>query len=455
MEYRIIAVDDEQDFLESVRRALLTSGFRNVRIERDPQKLVSELAQGETFDLALLDLTMPSMSGVELLETFKKISPETECIMLTATDEARVAVDCLKKGAYDYLVKPVSKEDLVTTVHRALERTRLLNLASLGKSGVLPALNHPEAFAPIVTASPKMLRTMKEAELHAASDVPVLITGESGTGKDLLARAIHSSSPRAALPFVPVNMASLNPNLFDAEFFGHTKGAFTGAAQDRTGYLEYANRGTLFLDEISLLPMELQGKLLRVLQDGQFMKLGSSRTQGTNARYIAATNADLQKLVTGNLFRKDLFYRLRGAWLHLPPLRQRKEDLPLLVDNFLKAFCRPGDLCRMEEEAMQRLMGYAFPGNIRELKAILQSAVNLAEGRSIGVGALPDYLRSRSGAGDALPGDPAPVVPLNVVEKTHILDTYRRTGENKAQTARLLGIGLNTLRRKLSNYGVE
>jgi len=188
MEYRIIAVDDEQDFLESVRRALLTSGFRNVRIEKDPQKLVSELEQGEVFDLAILDLTMPGMSGMELLETFKKISPETECIMLTATDEARMAVDCLKKGAYDYLVKPVSREDLVSTVQRALERTRLLSLANLGKSGLLPDLDNPEAFASIVTMSGKMMRTMKEAELHAASHVPVLITGESGTGKDLLAR---------------------------------------------------------------------------------------------------------------------------------------------------------------------------------------------------------------------------------------------------------------------------
>ena len=276
MDDSILVVDDERDFLESVRRGLITSGFRNVRIEEDPQRAIDRFEKGEEFDAALIDINMTPVNGVEVLQAVKRLSPDTECIMVSALDEARLAVSCLKQGAYDYLVKPASKEDLVSTVVRALERRRLIRIMEIGKGWDLPRIHHRKAFASIVTRNPNMLRLLKEAELHAASDIPVLITGETGTGKELIAHAIHAASPRAAGPFTAVNMESLNPTLFESQFFGFTKGAFTGAASDHTGYLEAANRGTLFLDEIGYMPLEMQGKLLRVLQEGEYYKIGTT-----------------------------------------------------------------------------------------------------------------------------------------------------------------------------------
>ena len=233
-------------------------------------------------------MTMPDMDGIGLLEIIKSNRPQTECVMVTAVNEARVVVECLKKGAYDYLVKPIAAENLLLVINRALERKRLLDVLDIGKSKTLPKLVRKEIFKPIVTRSKEVMRVLKEAELHAVSDVPVLIFGESGTGKELLARAIHAASPRSKRPFTPINMASLTASLFEAEFFGHSKGAFTGAEKDRAGYLEYTNGGTLFLDEIGNLPLELQGKLLRVLQDGEYTRLGSNRYQNADIRFIAA-----------------------------------------------------------------------------------------------------------------------------------------------------------------------
>ncbi|MGE5844248.1 MAG: sigma-54-dependent transcriptional regulator, partial [Syntrophaceae bacterium] len=221
----ILIIDDEVDFLDSVRRGLLSAGLKNLRLESDPRVVATAVQNGEHFDMALIDITMPWINGIQLLEMIKTNSPDTECIMVTAVNEARVAVECLQKGAYDYLTKPISRDELVSTLKRAMERRRLLEIISVGKTGSLPQIKHKDAFAPIITQSEKMIRLLKEAELHAESDVPVLITGESGTGKELLAKAIHRSSPRAQFPFTSINMASLTGSLFDAEFFGHTKGA--------------------------------------------------------------------------------------------------------------------------------------------------------------------------------------------------------------------------------------
>ena len=232
MDNRIVVVDDERDFLESVSRGLITVGYKSVVIETDPKKAAAVFEQGQPFDIALIDITMPEMSGIELLEIIKSTSPATECIMVTAVDEARTAIQCLKKGAYDYLVKPISKEDLVSSVNRAFERKRLLEILDLCKRRTLPKLVNQKAFSSIITKSRAVLRILKEAELHAASAIPILITGETGTGKELLSGAIHAASPRAGSVFTPVNMESLNASMFDAQFFGHTRGAFTGAAQD-------------------------------------------------------------------------------------------------------------------------------------------------------------------------------------------------------------------------------
>ena len=455
MNNRIIVIDDEQDFLESVKRGLITSGFKNVRTETDPLKAAADFENEEDYDIGLIDITMPGMDGIELLEIIKTYSPKTECIMITAVDEARMAVQCLRKGAYDYLVKPISKEDLVVSLKRALERKKFVDILDLGKSGSIPKIVNRQAFRPIITGSEKVLRVLKEAELHAGSDVPVLITGETGTGKELLSQAIHAASLRAQYLFTPINMDSLTAQLFDAEFFGHTKGAFTGAEKDRAGYLETTNRGTLFLDEIGNLPFELQGKLLRVLQDGEYIKIGTSTPRRTDIRFIAATNKNLESLMTQKKFRKDLYYRLKGGWLHLPPLRERKEDIPALIGSFVEEYCGSGGV-DFEPDVMPLLEAYHYPGNIRELKAIIQSAVNLSQGRPIAPRHLPDSIQKvKSKSKIAVPAGAAPITPLANVEQKHILTAYNQTNKNKSLTAELLGIGVNTLRRKLKSYSIS
>ena len=454
MNNSILVIDDEQDFLDSVKRGLVISGFRNVQLENDPLNVVAVFEGGGTFDIALIDINMPSMDGIELLEFIKRTSPSTECLMVTGVNEASIAVKCVKRGAYDYLVKPISRDDLVLAIGRALERKRLFDILDIEKKGPVPDLLNQDAFAPIVTVSSSVLRILKEAELHAASDMPILITGESGTGKELLARAIHLASPRAEFPFIPINMVSITGNLFDAEFFGHTRGAFTGAQKDRSGYLEEANRGTLFLDEIGNLPLELQGKLLRVLQDGEYIKLGTNKPRKVDVRFIAATNADLDQLMNKGLFRKDMYYRLRGAWLNLPPLKERQEDIPVLIRKILEEYSGDTGKITIEEEVMSVLLNYDYPGNIRELRSIIQSAVNLSQDRPISLKSLPELLKRRTiipYTGIQMGSES--VISLAEVEKAHILKVYDKTGRNKSQTAQLLKIGLNTLRRKLELYG--
>ena len=449
----ILVVDDDDDFSAILKIKLLKIGFPNVRTEVYPLKAAAAFSRGACVDIALIDMTMPEMAGVELLEHIKNTCPTTECIMVTAVNEASVAVECLRKGAYDYLVKPVSADTLALVINRALERKRLLDILDIEKKNTLPRLVYADTFKPIVTQSPKMLRILKEAELHAQSDVPILITGESGTGKELLAQAIHCASPRSKFRFTPVNMASVSPTLFESEFFGHTRGAFTGADKSRTGYLEHTEGGTVFLDEIGTMALDLQGKLLRVLQDGEFIKVGANRSRTADVRFVAATNENLEVLMSRREFRKDLFYRIRGGWLHLPPLRERTEDIPLLVDRFLKDVRGAPINTGVNPDAMCCLMEYDYPGNIRELKSIIQSATNLAQDKPIEDRHLPEALKRKTAAICVEESRQSEILPLAQVEQAHILRIYSQTNRNKSKTARLLGIGLNTLRRKLKSYG--
>jgi DNA-binding NtrC family response regulator len=459
MNYSIIIVDDDLDFLESIQRGLIISGLKNIGVYQDPLAAARHIENGSEVDIALIDITMPGMDGMQLMEVIKTNSPHTECIVLTAVDDVGVAVRCLKKGAYDYLVKPISKEDLLITINRAFEKKWLMDIVTIGKSPAVPDLNNPKAFAPIITDNSTVKRILKEAELHAQSSMPILVTGSSGTGKELLSRAIHMSSPRAKHRFLPINMAAITPNLFDAEFFGHTKGSFTGANTERKGYLEHADKGTLFLDEIGLLSIELQGKLLRFLQEGEFVKLGSSKIQKADARIIAATNTDLEKRVEKKMFRKDLFYRLKGAWLHLPDLKERKEDIPLLIGEFIDQFRKNSDpnidvACSIDDDAMSRLMAYDYPGNIRELKSIVHATLNLTKGRRISTAFLPkNILKNTSPAVQSSGSESFP--PLELVEKDYILKVYFKMKKNKAKTARILGVDRKTLQRKIQSYGLE
>ncbi len=455
MANRIIVIDDDQDYLQILGRKLEKLGYLEITLEADSVAAAAAFEDGAQYDLALIDMHMPEIDGLALLEVIKNTSPATECLMVTAVNEARTAVNCLKKGAYDYLVKPVASQALALSIQRAMEHKRLLDLIDLKKGRTVPSLNNPGAFASIITQSQAMLHILREAELHAASNVPILITGESGTGKELLARAIHQASARAERPFTAVNMASLAGTLFEAEFFGHTKGAFTGADKERAGLLANTDRGTLFLDEIGDLPLDLQGKLLRVLQDGEYTMVGSSKPRQVDLRIIAATNTDLEQMIGRKKFRKDLYYRIRGGWLHLPPLRQRREDLPLLVAAFGARYSGKKEF-DITPEAMELLLAYDYPGNVRELKSIVQSSLNLSQGKPLAPAHLPANIRRQPPNAKAQARQAtSPVKPLAQVEKEHILAVYRCLGGNKSRTARALGIGLNTLRRKLARYGVS
>jgi len=448
----ILVVDDDRDYLDLVKDRLVAAGFPSVDALDDSRAAAARVESQAPIDVALIDLGMPDMDGQALLELIKRLCPATECIMVTAVNDARTAMQCLRQGAYDYLVKPVAEEDLIFSVKRALERKRLVDILQLERSRRPPVFAHPDAFQEIVTRCPGVLKVLKEAELHAASDVPILITGESGTGKELLARAIHLASPRRAQPFLPVNMAALTGELFESEFFGHTKGAFTGAERERAGHVRHCNGGTLFLDEIGNLPLPMQGKLLRVLQDGEFTPVGSSAPQRADIRFVAATNEDLERMVADNRFRRDLYYRIRGSWLHLPALRERAEDIPALIEHFLKG-TPGGEAVRVDEAVVDGLLGYAFPGNVRELKSIVLSALNLAAGGAITLTCLPEHLRRR--VADKTPSRGTPGASLAEVERNHILAVYEQLGCNKVRTARALGVGLNTLRRKLKSYEIR
>lgn len=458
MKTSILVVDDEQAFVESIARMLRLEGYEDIDCETDPM-LAAKRIETKRYDAALLDITMPEMDGLELLAIIKEKSPATECIMITANESIPSVIQAVKQGAYDYLVKPLMPEQLAHSLDRALERKRLLEAVMLrAKRAAGRKLDKPEAFTDIITKTPAMLELLHEAELHAASNIPVLITGETGVGKELLARSIHDASRRKAKAFVAVNMLSLSPSLFESEFFGHTKGSFTGAERDKAGYLAKAEGGTLFLDEIGDLSMEIQGKLLRILQEGEFTPVGQTKPVRSDVRFVAATNQDLNALVEEGKFRRDLFYRLQFAFLPILPLRERLGDIDLLAPHFIERSARAD--ASLSEDALETLKAHDWPGNVRELKGVLEAAANLAEKGVIE----PSHLRipSMAQSNDNVSFEPSAeqrtlgkLIPLAEVEKEHILAVYERMEKNKTQAAKTLEIGLQTLIRKLKSYGVK
>ena len=447
----ILLVDDEAFFLKIMQENLRSLGYENLTSLSDSAE-VSAAAQAKSFDAAFLDINMPGMDGLELLEQVKMISPQTECIMVTSNEDIPSVIKAIKLGAYDYLVKPVTAGQLERALDRALERKRMMDIHFLRQEKSFDeALDQPEAFAEIVTSDKTMLRLLHEAELHARSDIPVLISGETGTGKELMARSLHRASRRAQGPFVAVNMLSLSASLFESEFFGHAKGAFTGAINEKKGYLGEASKGTLFLDEIGDLAMDIQGKLLRILQEGEYTPVGKTNPLRADVRFVAATNQDLDALVAEGRFRKDLYYRLRFAQLRLPPLRQRLDDVRLLAGTFLQRSSRPQ--AELTTASESRLITHDWPGNVRELKGVIEAAANLAETGQI----KPEHLNLPKPEYEAAidQGSEEIAEPLAEIERKHILRVYEAMNCNKTQAAHQLGISLATLQRKLKAYQVK
>ncbi|MBI2469177.1 MAG: sigma-54-dependent Fis family transcriptional regulator [Candidatus Rokubacteria bacterium] len=445
--FRILIADDEPAQLELVGGFLGKRGFE-VSLAPGGREGLRRFGR-EPFDLVLTDQKMPDLSGLELLEAVRAQNPETPVIVMTAHGTIETAVAAIKAGATDYLTKPLNLDELLHRVQQVRERQHLVS----ENRELRQALRERHRVAGIIGESGRMQEVLSLVGRVASSDATVLIRGESGTGKELIAKAIHYASPRAAGPLVRVNCAALPENLLESELFGHEKGAFTGAVASRKGRFEVADGGSLFLDEIGDLPLHLQVKLLRVLQEREIERVGSSRPIPVDVRMLAATHRDLEALVRAGQFRDDLYYRINVVTVSLPPLRERREDIPLLVDHFLSTFAaKNGKAIRgLTREARDALLRYDYPGNVRELENLVERAVVLTRDDVIGLGDLP------LGLAEAAPetGD-ARSLPAAVegLERRLIREALARAGGVQTAAAELLGISERVLRYKLRKYGL-
>lgn len=448
----ILVIDDDTGLLTSIHAVLVGAGFPEPALLSDGTQAL-DLVKHHDIHLVLLDLMMPNIDGMEILKAVKSHCPQVECIVFTAVDDVATAIEAIRLGAYDYLVKGLNNEKLVITIHHALERYSLRQeRALLAQRQSFGDLRHPEAFQSLITRDDSMAVVFRQVEAVAPTEYSVLITGESGTGKEMLAKVMHKLSNRSAEPFLPVNMASFSGTLFEDEFFGHTKGAYTNAVSDKKGFLEEAQGGSLFLDEITELDLSLQGKLLRVIEEKELYRLGSTRLRNVDVRFIAATNRDIPGEIEAGRFRADLFYRLNTCTIQLPPLRQRRADIMPLARHFLEIHAaRNGKTIRDFTPALAlRLKAYDYPGNVRELQNIIASAV-LVE--------TTDRLRTESvvtplPVSDMDETDAGDLLPLEEVERRHIRKVLGATQGDRAQAARILGINLSTVYRKIKRYGL-
>jgi len=442
----ILVIDDDEALLISIKATITSSGIMEPALLSDSRSAL-DLIRRHDFHLVILDLIMPHMGGIELLEKIKEEFPAIECVIVTAIDDTSSAVQAMKFGAYDYLVKPLNSEKLIITITRALERYDLRNKLTLFEgSQSFSDLRNAEAFREMVCADKAMALVFHQAEVAAPTDYNVVITGESGTGKEMLARIIHRLSHRAEGPFVAVNMAAFNRSLFEDDFFGHVKGAYTGALREKKGFFEESQGGTLFLDEITELEKGLQGKLLRVIQERELYRLGSSKTRDIDMRIISATNRDMKRSIQEGIFREDLFYRLNMFHINIPPLRERRGDIIPLARHFLREHARRNGkrITSISSDLTDLLLLYSFPGNVRELEHIIAKAVLLEEGDTLTVRSDSDLYATLQSE-DSQEG----LLPLEEMERRHIRRVLESTGNNRTHAARILGIGLRTLQRKI------
>ncbi len=451
----VLVVDDSTEIRSSMAEVLKGEGFA-VEMASDGQEAI-EKAEKRFFDIVLTDLAMPRKSGMEVLDYLSKNSPETICIIITGFGSIQGAVQAMRQGAFDYLSKPIRPDEVMVVIEKALEVRELRR----ENRSLKQELRTMFGFDRIVGTSKSMKDVFTLIEKVADTDSTVLVTGESGTGKELIAHAIHFASGRAERPFVPVNCAAIPEELLESELFGHEKGAFTHAIRTRIGRFELANKGTIFLDEIGEMSPALQVKLLRVLQERQFERVGGIKTIKVDIRIIAATNIDLQEAVAKGRFREDLFYRLNVIPIHVPPLRERKSDIPLLVKHFLKQFCigKRSFIKGIDDEAMDCLVRYRWPGNVRELENIVERLVILANGPMISVKDLPEMILKEVGHRAAPVRIPsAPSIPpegfslsaaVEEFEKSLIIQALDKTGWVKNRAAKLLHMNRTTLIEKM------
>ena len=451
---RVLVVDDERG-IRNILRDLLTEGGHEVDLAGSAEEALV-LAPSFAPDIVLLDLNLPGMNGADAARELMVLQPELKIVVVTAHGSIRSAVELTKAGIYDYVVKPFDNDDLLATVERALDAGRLARRVDELEN----ALYRGYGFDEIIAVSDSMRAVFDIMNKVASVAVPVLITGESGTGKELVARAIHRRGPRKKKPMVAVNCAAIPENLVENEFFGHEAGAFTDARTARTGSFLAADGGTLFLDEIGSLPLAAQAKLLRALQNRSIVPLGDTREVKVDVRLIAATNVDLESRIAENLFREDLFYRLNVVAIRIPPLRERREDIPLLAEHFIKKGSEEMNLPakRLSPPALDRLCGYEWPGNVRELENVIQSAIVLCPEAEIGV----ERLALRLGGGESAPATVPEDTSLSGLvehatenlERRIIEGALQECGGNKTGASARLGISRKTLFNKMKRYGL-
>jgi DNA-binding NtrC family response regulator len=461
---RILVIDDEPDIRESLE-ALLSSENYRVDLAFNATEGLKKL-ETSTYDLVLVDLMMPDKSGMEVLEEIRLRDRETPLFMITAYGSIEVAVEALKRGANDYFAKPWDNEKLLIEIERMISKHRL----ERENTELKRALKQRYSFPNIVGKSERMMKILDLVAQVAASRATILITGETGTGKELIANAIHAHSARSEHPFVPVHSGSVPPDLLESALFGHVKGAFTGAVASRKGYFEIANRGTIFFDEIGTISLETQTKLLRVIQEREFMPLGSTETIRVDVRIVAATNAELKRAVEEGKFREDLYYRLNVINLALPPLRDRKEDIPALVDHFFGTYCKENEtyldasgrsLLTFEPDAMQILMDHAWPGNVRELENVVERAVVLASSALVPVDVLPEHLleakglRIRRDESGHLAADASLFEIVADYERRKIIEQLEASDWSQTAAAEALRVPLSTLNQKINRLNIE
>jgi len=444
---RVLVVDDDKDVGEFLRDALSAWSYDVTRVAsgREAVGLISH----QIFDAALVDIWMPEMDGLQVLDEMKRHDPALEVVMMTGNPRVETAVQALKSGAYDYLIKPLNLDELQHLMQQVLEKRFLSREVHSLRNRLAEHL----AVKDLVGGSPGMTRVREVIAKVADSDSPVLIEGESGTGKELVAAAIHRQSGRAKGPFVPVNCSAIPADLMESEFFGHVRGAFSGAVADALGLFRSAHGGTLFLDEIAELPPALQAKLLRVLQEKEIRPVGSTKTHTVSVRVIAATNKNLEAVVQSGGFRQDLFYRLNVVRIVVPPLRERKSDIPALLTYFLRRFNERfrRDVKGIAPDAMAALTAYDFPGNVRELENLLERAFALGARDEIERASLPD-LTIKSEAPAAEVDDALPT--LDQAERDLIARALERFRNDKEQAARALGLTVRTLYRRIKKFGL-
>ena len=442
----ILVVDDDREMRQLLQDTLEEDHYRVV-VASDGQDALTRM-KSEQFPVVVTDLRMKGMDGLGLLEQVVRKHPESNLIMMTAFGTVESAVDAMKHGAFDYLTKPVKTDELLVTVQKALREARLRQEIQQLRQVV----NREFAFEQILGKSKPMREIFNLIRRVADSQTNILVTGESGTGKELVAKAIHFNSQRKSKPFVPVNCAAIPELLLESELFGHVRGSFTDAKSDKRGLFEEAHEGTLFLDEVSELPMILQAKLLRAVQEREIRRVGATRSTSVNVRLIAATNVLLDEEVKAKRFREDLYYRLNVIEIHLPPLRERKEDIPLLVHGLLQKSltAQQKHVEDIADAALARLIDYLWPGNVRELENILERAATLTQGPKISLEDLPPNIQNIQGEGQFIEDAAEQTLPLVQVEWSYIRRVLEKLGGNKYRAAQVLGIDRKTLYRKLS-----